>query len=384
MKRSRIALFGATGSIGSNTLRVISKFRDKFELVAFSVHENLDGYFWIISEFSPKVAVITGDLKVQSPPVTTLYGKEGLIEVSERDDVDIIVVATSGNIGVYPTIHGLKSGKRVALANKETLVSFGKIVKETWLSSSGELIPIDSEHSALFQLFEKYKKDVDELILTASGGPFRTFTREEMRRVTIDDVLDHPVWSMGKKITVDSATLMNKGLEVIEAYWLFDVPPQRIKVMVHPQAVVHGMLKLRDGAFIAHMSYPDMKIPIQYALTYPERWECNFVSLDLTKIGELEFYKPDFERFPLLRLAYEMITVGGVMPCVMNAANDVAVKAFLKGYIGFLDIEKVVMKTCDSFSNIQDVSLEVLEEYDKNAREKAKEIVKSMKKINWR
>uniref|UniRef100_A0A7V3KNU4 DXP reductoisomerase C-terminal domain-containing protein n=1 Tax=candidate division WOR-3 bacterium TaxID=2052148 RepID=A0A7V3KNU4_UNCW3 len=154
--------------------------------------------------------------------------------------------------------------------------------------------------------------------------------------------------------------------------------------MVHPQAVVHGMLKLRDGAFIAHMSYPDMKIPIQYALTYPERWECNFVSLDLTKIGELEFYKPDFERFPLLRLAYEMITVGGVMPCVMNAANDVAVKAFLKGYIGFLDIEKVVMKTCDSFSNIQDVSLEVLEEYDKNAREKAKEIVKSMKKINWR
>ena len=380
MKRSRVALFGATGSIGTNTLRVISKYRDKFELVAFSVHESLEGYYRIIREFKPKLAVITGNLKVSSPPVTTLYGKEGLIEVSEREDVDIIVVATSGNIGVYPTTHGLKSGKRVALANKETLVSFGKIVKETWLNSSGELIPIDSEHSALFQLFEKYRGDADELILTASGGPFRTFTREEMKRVTIDDVLKHPVWKMGKKITVDSATLMNKGLEVIEAYWLFDFPPEKIKVLIHPQSIVHGMLKLRDGAFVAHLSYPDMKIPIQYALTYPERWECDFVQLDLTEVGRLEFNKPDFDRFPLLKLAYEMLKAGGVMPCVMNAANDIAVDAFLKGYISFLDIERIVTETCSSFENVKNITLETLESYDRKAREKAKEILNSLKK----
>uniref|UniRef100_A0A7V3ZWD4 1-deoxy-D-xylulose 5-phosphate reductoisomerase n=1 Tax=candidate division WOR-3 bacterium TaxID=2052148 RepID=A0A7V3ZWD4_UNCW3 len=380
MKRSRVALFGATGSIGTNTLRVISKYRDKFELVAFSVHESLEGYYRIIREFKPKLAVITGNLKVSSPPVTTLYGKEGLIEVSEREDVDIIVVATSGNIGVYPTTHGLKSGKRVALANKETLVSFGKIVKETWLNSSGELIPIDSEHSALFQLFEKYRGDANELILTASGGPFRTFTREEMNRVTIDDVLKHPVWKMGKKITVDSATLMNKGLEVIEAYWLFDFPPEKIKVLIHPQSIVHGMLKLRDGAFVAHLSYPDMKIPIQYALTYPERWECDFVQLDLTEVGRLEFYKPDFDRFPLLKLAYEMLKAGGVMPCVMNAANDIAVDAFLKGYISFLDIERIVTETCSSFENVKNITLETLESYDRKAREKAKEILNSLKK----
>ncbi len=380
MKRSRVALFGATGSIGTNTLRVISKYRDKFELVAFSVHESLEGYYRIIREFKPKLAVITGNLKVSSPPVTTLYGKEGLIEVSEREDVDIIVVATSGNIGVYPTTHGLKSGKRVALANKETLVSFGKIVKETWLNSSGELIPIDSEHSALFQLFEKYRGDANELILTASGGPFRTFTREEMKRVTIDDVLKHPVWKMGKKITVDSATLMNKGLEVIEAYWLFDFPPEKIKVLIHPQSIVHGMLKLRDGAFVAHLSYPDMKIPIQYALTYPERWECDFVQLDLTEVGRLEFYKPDFDRFPLLKLAYEMLKAGGVMPCVMNAANDIAVDAFLKGYISFLDIERIVTETCSSFENVKNITLETLESYDRKAREKAKEILNSLKK----
>ncbi|MDI6851033.1 MAG: 1-deoxy-D-xylulose-5-phosphate reductoisomerase [bacterium] len=380
MGRSRVALFGATGSIGTNTLRVISKYREKFELVAFSVHENLEGYYRIIKEFEPKVAVVTGNLKISSPPITTIYGKEGLIEVSEREDVDVIVVATSGNIGVYPTIHGLKRGKRVALANKETLVSFGTIVKETWLNSSGELIPIDSEHSALFQLFEKYKRDMDVLILTASGGPFRTLTRKEMEKVTIEDVLKHPVWRMGKKITVDSATLMNKGLEVIEAYWLFDLPPEKIKVLIHPQSIVHGMLKLRDGAFVAHMSYPDMKIPIQYALTYPERWECDFVQLDLTEVGALEFYKPDFDRFPLLNLAYEMLKAGGVMPCVMNAANDVAVDAFLKGYISFLDIERVVIETCLSFENVENITLETLENYDIRAREKAREILDSIKK----
>lgn len=379
-RKIRVALLGATGSIGSNTLQILSKYQEVFELVAFSVHENLEGYYRIISDFKPRVAVISGNVKVEIPPVTTLYGREGLIEVSKREDVDIVVVATSGNIGVYPTITGLKYGKRVALANKETLVSFGSVVKEVQREGKGELIPIDSEHSALFQLYHKYGGDMDELILTASGGPFRNYSREKMSKVSVDDVLKHPVWRMGKKITVDSATLMNKGLEVIEAYWLFDVSPEKIKVIIHPQSIVHGLLKLKDGTYVAHMSYPDMKIPIQYALTYPERWECSFVSLDLTKTRNLEFYEPDFERFSLLGLAYEALKQGGIMPCVMNAANDIAVESFLNGEIKFLDVEKVVFKVFESFDNVKDVSLEVLEEADRTARERAREIVKSLKK----
>ncbi len=377
-RKIRVALFGATGSIGSSTLQILSKYKDRFQLVAFSVHENIEGYYRIISEFKPEIAVITGNVKVESTPISTLYGKDGLVEVSKREDIDTIVVATSGNIGVYPTITGLKSGKRVALANKETLVSFGAVVKEIQKEGKAELIPIDSEHSALFQLYQKYGVEMDELILTASGGPFRNLSREEMERVSIEDVLKHPVWSMGKKITVDSATLMNKGLEVIEAYWLFDVPSEKIKVLIHPQSIVHGLLKLRDGAYVAHMSYPDMKIPIQYALTYPERWECSFVSLDLAKVRTLEFYEPDFERFPLLGLAYEALKQGGIMPCVMNAANDIAVESFLKGEIKFLDIERVVFKVFESFNNVKEISLEVLEEADRRARKRAREVIKSL------
>lgn len=380
MKRTRIALLGATGSIGNNTLEVLRKLSDRFELVAFSVHENLDGFLKIAREFNPRFGIITGNARLPSPPIKTLYGKEGLIEAATSKDVDVVVVATAGNIGVFPTIYGLKSGKRVALANKETLVSFGAIVVEELQKSRGELIPIDSEHSALFQLFTKFGSEVEKLVLTASGGPFRTFSREQMEKVSLDDVLKHPVWRMGKKITVDSATLMNKGLEVIEAHWLFTLPSRKIDVVIHPQSVVHGLLKLRDGAYVSHMSYPDMKIPIQYALTYPERCECPFVSLDLFSLRPLEFYEPDFNRFPLLKLAYQVLESGGIMPCIMNAANDIAVETFLKGEIMFLDIEKVVFKVVESFTNVGRINLEVLESADAEARAKALEFVNTLKK----
>ncbi|MGB4339568.1 MAG: 1-deoxy-D-xylulose-5-phosphate reductoisomerase [Candidatus Hydrothermia bacterium] len=382
MRKVKVALLGATGSIGKSTLEILRKYRDRFELIAFSVHNNLEGFQRIVEEFSPKIGVITGAAELISPPIRTLYGREALIEVASLREVDIIVVATAGNMGVYPTIFGLKSGKRVALANKETLVSFGQIVIDEYKKSRGELIPVDSEHSALFQLTEKYGDQMEELILTASGGPFRNTSREEMEKVSIDDVLKHPVWRMGKKITVDSATLMNKGLEVIEAHWLFNLSPDRIKVLIHPQSILHGLVKMKDGAYLAHMSYPDMKIPIQYALTYPERWQCDFVSLDLSSLRPLEFYGPDTNRFPLLKLAYEALSFGGIMPCVMNAANDVAVESFLKGEIRFLDIEKVVFATFDSFvkeSVPGKLSLEALERFDSEARAKATETVTRIK-----
>ncbi|MGB9824043.1 MAG: 1-deoxy-D-xylulose-5-phosphate reductoisomerase [Candidatus Hydrothermia bacterium] len=379
MSKKGIALLGASGSIGRNTLEVLRKHREEFQLVAFSVHQNLGQYYTIIEEFKPKLAIITGDKKVDNPPVPTLYGKEGLIEASLREDVDIIVVATSGNVGVYPTLYGLRNGKRVALANKETLVSFGAVVMQEVRRGRGELIPIDSEHSALFQLFCQYSSEIAELYLTASGGPFRNLSRDEMRNVKKNQVLAHPIWKMGPKITVDSATLMNKGLEVIEAFWLFGVPPESIKVLIHPQSIVHGLLKLKDGAYVAHLSYPDMKIPIQYALTYPKRAELEFAPLTLFN-KTLEFYEPDFNKFPLLKLAYDVLQEGGIKPCIMNAANDVAVEAFLKEEIDFLDIERVVIGTVSHFSNVSSVSLEILESFDFEARLKAEEIVRQIKK----
>ncbi|MEO0264101.1 MAG: 1-deoxy-D-xylulose-5-phosphate reductoisomerase [candidate division WOR-3 bacterium] len=377
MMSKGIALLGASGSIGKNTLEVLRKHKDKFSLVAFSVHENLDVYYSIIEEFRPRVAVITGSKRVENPPIPTLYGKEGLIEISSREDIDVIVVATSGNIGVYPTLQGLRNGKRIALANKETLVAFGEVVMSEVRKRGGELVPIDSEHSALFQLFQKYKDEISELYLTASGGPFRSLSREEMKKVHRDQVLNHPVWKMGPKITVDSATLMNKGLEVIEAYWLFGLPARKIRVLIHPQSIVHGLLKLKDGAYVAHLSFPDMKIPIQYALTYPDRAPWEFAPLDLVD-KSLEFYGPDLGRFPLLKLAYDVLEEGGIKPCIMNAANDIAVAAFLKGQIGFLDIEKVVFETVSKFGNVSEISLDVLEHFDTEARIKAKEIVEDL------
>jgi len=269
MKKINIALLGASGSIGQNTLEVLRFHKDRFNLIAVSVHRNIKKLEEIIQEFKPRYAVITSEVNYSKKDIKILRGIDGLKEVAALPDVDTVVVATAGTVGVFPTINALRSGKRVALANKETLVSFGGIVKKIESESSGEIIPVDSEHSAIFQLFTRFEREeIQDIVLTASGGAFRNLSREDMKRVTMEDALKHPTWSMGKKITVDSATLMNKGLEVIEAYWLFSMDLEHIKVVIHPQSIVHGMLTLKDGAIVAHLSIPDMKIPIQYALKH--------------------------------------------------------------------------------------------------------------------
>jgi len=375
--KKRIALFGATGSIGRNTLDVIRRFPDRFELFAVSCHSNIDALEDIIDEFRPKYAVITGEGNLKRTDIKVLHGKEGLEEVAACHEADVVLIATLGTVGIFPTLAGLKAGKRIALANKETLVAFGSVVVKELENSKGELIPVDSEHSALFQLLLSWKDDAETLILTASGGPLRKLSWEEMERVKLADVLRHPTWNMGKKITVDSATLMNKGLEVIEAHWLFRFPPDKIEVVIHPQSIIHGFLRLRDGALVAHMSTPDMKVPIQYALTYPERLPSEVRSPDLPDLASLSFEPPDFDRFPLLKLAYEALKRGRGYPAVMNAANDVAVKAFLDGKIGFLDIEKTVFAVVNEFRGTEE-NLGALIEADLWARKRAVEIVDSL------
>ena len=376
-RRKRIALFGATGSIGKSTLDVIRRFPDRFELFAVSCHSNIGALEDIIDEFGPKYAIVTGEGNLKRTDLKVLRGREGLEEVAAHHEADIVLIATLGTIGIFPTLAGLRAGKRIALANKETLVAFGSVVVKELENSRGELIPVDSEHSALFQLLLGWKDDAETLILTASGGPLRKLSREEMERVQLADVRRHPTWNMGKKITVDSATLMNKGLEVVEAHWLFRFPPEKIEVVIHPQSIIHGLLRLRDGALVAHMSTPDMKVPIQYALTYPERLPSEVRSPDLPDLAALTFEPPDFDRFPLLKLAYEAINRRKGYPAVMNAANDVAVRAFLDGKIGFLDIEKIVFAVVNEFRGT-DEDLDALIEADLWARKRAGEVVDSL------
>ncbi|MEO0139504.1 MAG: 1-deoxy-D-xylulose-5-phosphate reductoisomerase [candidate division WOR-3 bacterium] len=366
--RKNIVLLGASGSIGRQTLDVIRKLN--LNLLAVSVHDNTQTLAEIVKEFGVKKVAITG--KAEPPSgVEVYYGKDGLIEISTLPDADVVVVATNGTIGVFPTIEALKSGKRVALANKETLVSFGPFVKE--VVKFGELIPVDSEHSSAFQLFQGVKRDeVKKLILTASGGPFRDWKREEIERAKPEDALKHPTWKMGKKITVDSATLMNKGLELIEAHFLFDLSPEEIDVRIHPQSVIHAILLLRDNSLKIHASKPDMRIPIQYAITYPERVETQIEPFDY---GNLELLPVDKEKFPALDLAYKALRLGGTYPAVLNAANEVAVYSFLEGKIGFYGITDVVERVMEEnpFKNAKKFS-EYLEA-DDWARKRAEEII---------
>lgn len=370
MTLRRIALFGATGSIGRNTLEVIRAHPDRFQLVAVSAHTRYPELLQIIEAFHPEVAVLTGRPVPPDAPQTVewLQGREGLEAVARRDDVDTLVVATGSVLGVFPTLEGLRAGKRVALANKETLVSFGPVVKEVLKSAPGELIPVDSEHSALFQLWEAYRDHIETLWLTASGGPFRTLPADAFDRITPEQALRHPSWKMGPKITVDSATLMNKALEVIEAERLFGLPPARIQVVIHPQSVVHGMVRLRDGAFLAHLSWPDMKLPIQYALTYPEREPCPMRPLTFEEMLTLSFEPPDHARFPAIRLAYRALELGGTAPTLLNAVNEVAVEAFLGGRLSFPGISRLVAEALDTLPVEQGTSLDLFLEADREAR----------------
>ncbi|MCZ0069072.1 1-deoxy-D-xylulose-5-phosphate reductoisomerase [Bacillus sonorensis] len=372
-----ICLLGATGSIGEQTLDVIKAHNDKFRLTAMAFGKNVEKAAEIIEAFKPQY-VAAGDertyetLKQSSFSYTFQMGvgEEALIEAAVFPEADIVVNALVGSIGLLPTLKAIEHKKTIALANKETLVTAGHIVKEHAKQYDVPLLPVDSEHSAIFQCLQgENPKQMKRLVITASGGSFRDRTRQELEGVTVEEALNHPNWSMGAKITIDSATMMNKGLEVIEAHWLFDLPYEQIDVLLHKESIIHSMVEFHDRSVIAQLGTPDMRVPIQYALSYPERLPFDQAeSLELWKVGRLNFAQADFERFRCLRFAYESGKIGGTMPTVLNAANEEAVAAFLSGRITFLQIEDIIEKALERHQVIAKPSLQEIREVDKDAR----------------
>ncbi|MGP1366475.1 MAG: 1-deoxy-D-xylulose-5-phosphate reductoisomerase [Schwartzia sp. (in: firmicutes)] len=375
-----LAILGSTGSIGTQTLDVVRAHPEMFRVAALAAHQSDERLEAQIREFSPAVAVLTDEeaaarLRARYHGATEiLSGAEGLLEAAALPTVDTVVTSLMGFAGLAPTLAAIDAGKDIALANKETLVVAGELVMDAAKARGVAILPVDSEHCALFQCLQGEKRDaVERLILTASGGPFRGKKTVDLAAVSLADCLNHPTWAMGKKITVDSATLVNKGLEVIEAHWLYDMPYDKIDVVVHPQSIVHSMVSFRDGAVMAQLGTPDMRLPIQYALTYPARIASDFPRLDFSRLGALTFEAPDTETFRGLTIAVEAGRVGGTAPCVMNAANEVAVEAFLGGFIGFLDIYRIIEETLTARSVRQTVTFEILQEEDAWARQYARQ-----------
>ncbi|OFI07722.1 1-deoxy-D-xylulose 5-phosphate reductoisomerase [Clostridium acetireducens DSM 10703] len=375
----RLSILGATGSIGFQTLDVIRKDKENFSLVAVSANKSYKKIIDIIKEFKPKYVVLMEKeafnivkdyCKINNLNVNILFGIEGLKIISTLPEVDIVVTSLVGMVGLVPTLEAIKNKKTIALANKETLVVGGEIVTREAKKNNVNIIPVDSEHSAIFQCLKgESKKEVDKIIITASGGPFRGKSKNELINVTKDQALSHPKWNMGKKISIDSATLMNKGLEVIEAHWLFNIDYNKIETIVHPESVIHSMVQYADGSVLAQLAVADMRLPIQYALNYPYRKKAVVNKLELSKIGNLTFEKPDLETFKPLKLAYDAGKQGGIMPTVLNAANEEAVKLFLEDEIKFLDIITILEKCMDEFSKLSlEVNLENILELDKKVR----------------
>ena len=365
----RLAILGSTGSIGQQTLEVVRSFGDRFQVVGLGAGRNLPLLERQIKEFQPKlVSIAEADLtqRLRRPEYELLSPDE----LASHPDVDLVVIAISGKAGLSPTLAAIEAGKSIALATKEVLVMAGEIVTAAARRRGARILPIDSEPSAIWQCLRGEERSVARLILTASGGPFRQFSLEQLAQVTPQQALDHPTWKMGKKITIDSATLMNKGFEVIEAQWLFDVPVEKIEVVVHPQSIVHSFVEFVDGSVKAQLSPPDMRLTIQYALFYPERPRSELPRLDFSNIGPLTFEAPDLERFPCLRLAVDAGQKGGTYPTVLSAADEVAVELFLKQRIGFLDIATLVEEALEQHQSIPHPSLEEILAADAWAREK--------------
>lgn len=371
-----LAVLGSTGSIGTQTLEIVRLFPDRFQVRALTAGSNVRLLAEQARDFAPDYVVI-GDASsadelreaLSDVPTHVLQGEEGLCEVVALPEVDVVVAAVVGFAGLAPVLAALREGKHVALANKETLVAGGALVKRLVERHGGLLLPVDSEHSAVFQcLVGESSRAVEELVLTASGGPFRDRPAETFDRITKAEALDHPNWSMGAKITIDSATMMNKGLEVIEARWLFGLDPERIRVIVHPQSIVHSMVAFTDGAVKAQLGVPDMKVPIQYALSYPARWPAPHERLDWSQLRRLDFEPPDTDKFPCLALAYEALRIGGAAPAVLNAANEQAVALFLQEKISFTALPDLVERTLAKLAPKALPSLAELREVDAAAR----------------
>ncbi|NLM44651.1 MAG: 1-deoxy-D-xylulose-5-phosphate reductoisomerase [Clostridiales bacterium] len=378
-----ITILGSTGSIGTQALDVVRNNRKEFNVSALTTNTNIDILYDQVLEFNPDIVVITDydnykefktiiatkDIKTQ-----VLYGEEGLIDAAVYDKADIILSSIVGIAGLKPTFEAVKKGKTIALANKETMVTAGKIITEKAKESNSTIIPVDSEHSAIFQCIGEEREYVSKIILTASGGPFRNKSLQELKNVTISDALKHPNWTMGKKITIDSATLMNKGLEVIEARWLFDIEAESIDVIVHPESIIHSMVEFIDGVILAQLGIPDMRIPIKYSLTFPERTMDYGKRLDISEISKLSFEIPDVKRFPCLKLAYDALKSGDSSCIVLNGANEVAVTSFLQGKIGFTDIYYIVASVLEKHTNVKINSIEDVFEVDYWARKIAYEM----------
>ena len=381
----KLSILGSTGSIGKNTLEVISAHPDKFKVVALAVKNNIQILEEQIIKFKPDVVAVFDSaaaecIKKKDLSVEVLTGEKGLSEVAILEDVDMVVSAIVGSDGLVPTYEAVKAGKELALATKEALVMAGQIIMSEAKRQGVKILPVDSEHSAVFQcLNNRDINEVEKIILTASGGPFLGKSVTELESVTPSDALNHPNWDMGKKITIDSATLMNKGLEVIEAYWLFNVPLEKIDVILHPQSIIHSMVRFVDGSVIAQMSVPDMKGPISYALSYPQRFEGILPVLDLAEIRELTFEEPDREKYVSLGLTYDALKEGGTMPCVLNAANEVAVEAFLNEQIPFTGIPQVVSDTMLQHEVLKGDSIEEIMSTSEWAKLKAQELIKAIK-----
>ena len=356
----RVAILGSTGSIGCNTLSVVAAHPERLEVVGLAAGGNVERFVEQVRQFQPRAVAMASTSAIAEvrqalgdgiacPPTYAAAGPDGLEEIATHPDADVIVCATSGTAALQAILAAITAGKTIALANKEVLVMAGALMMEAARTHGSTILPVDSEHSAIHQcLHGRVSTEIARLVLTASGGPFRNWPADKLRVVTPEEALEHPTWDMGQKITVDSSTLMNKGLEVIEARWLFEVGPDRIDVVVHPQSVVHSLVELRDGSVIAQLGVTDMRLPIQYALSYPERWPTELPSLDLTACGPLDFAQPDTERFPCLGLAYRALRGGSALPVILNAANEVAVEAFLAGRLSFPGIAILIEQSIDA------------------------------------
>jgi 1-deoxy-D-xylulose-5-phosphate reductoisomerase len=383
-----ISILGSTGSIGVSTLDVVASHPEEFAIIALAAGRNVSLLKEQIDRFRPRLAVVADEedartlrrLLGPTSPTAVFSGQEGYREAAASGNADMVVSAMVGAAGLLPTLDAIDAGRDIALANKETLVMAGGIVLQKAKAKGVHIIPVDSEHSAVFQCIQgNRREDIRRIILTASGGPFLDCSREELSAVTPAQALRHPNWSMGKKVTIDSATMMNKGLEVIEAGWLFGIPVSAIDVLIHPRSIVHSLVEYRDGTLIAQLGAPDMRIPIAYALSYPRRLPRRSPLLDLSQIGSLEFFKPDAERFPALKIAYAAAEKGGTQPAVMNAANECAVAAFIEGKIGFTDICRVSERVLECHRVRVNPGIEHILAADRRAREEAEQIIEGMR-----
>ena len=383
-RKRKITILGSTGSIGTQALDIIEQ-SGRYEIFALTCHSSLHEIVKQAEKYKPEVVVVSDETRylelcnlLKHTSVKVLSGMSGMIEAVCSDEVDIVLTSVVGNIGLIPTVEAIKARKTIALANKETLVTAGEIIMPLAKRMGSQILPVDSEHSAIFQCLNGEKYDqVEKILLTASGGAFRDFTKEEIKFKKATDALKHPNWQMGKKITIDSATLMNKGLEFIEAKWLFGVEIEQIEVLIHPQSIIHSMVQFKDHSVMAQLGVPDMRVPIIYALDYPNRFENNVKPLDFTSLKALTFDKPDLNRFPCLDIAVNALKMGGTFPTVMNAANEVLVDAYLRDKIGFYDISDKIQKALSTIENKKEPTIEDILAADKETRSYISELIRA-------